>query len=217
MLSAYLWGLKHFNNVCTQIVERKALGPDVTQKDFWKICQNSIDLLGQLDTLSENQMLLWKPLVDKCIEERTIPRAIGRGQTLLEGVTASWADAWREWARKWLSGEDRSSQSAQNMQRVTGEIWVQQEVARNPNYMAEVAFEAASAAKSWSKGAAEREPTLYTCDALRMAKWTASTILKHKYNRCDNRELFIEAEKEELKLQADDIRYQIPEWPGDDE
>ena len=44
--------------------------------------------------------------------ERIVARAIRRGQRSLRGVRAPWATEWRRWARRWLSGEDRSMAAA---------------------------------------------------------------------------------------------------------
>jgi len=44
--------------------------------------------------------------------ERIVARAIRRGQRSLRGVRAPWATEWRRWARRWLSGEDRSRAAA---------------------------------------------------------------------------------------------------------
>ena len=142
------------HNSCTDAMEwRESLGPTATQADAYLACDRGDWLIWQLDKLTPEQYAKIKPALNRAIE-KIVARAIRRGVKSLRGVRAEWATDYRRWARRWLSGEDRT--------------W---------------------AAAGAAAGAAAREAAR---GAAREAAWAA-----------------------ELKLQARDIRREIPAWTGE--
>ena len=145
--SAYEWGLRHRS--CRNGLEaRKALGPNATQADWWKICDRGDWLIWQLERLPPDQFESIRPKLMRAIEvivtSAIVEHALDCGIREVE-----------LWAARWLSGEDRSAESAF----AAAEAWA----------------DAADAARADA------------ADAARAA---------------------------ELRMQADDIRTEIPEWPG---
>lgn len=108
MISAIEFGERHCS--CPEAVMwRCSLGSDATQADAWRFCKRGDWLLWQLRKgLSLEQYAILRPVIDRA-GERTVVRAIRRGIRSLRGVRAQWATTWRCWARRWLSGEDRSA------------------------------------------------------------------------------------------------------------
>ena len=149
------------HNSCTDAMEwRESLGPTATQADAYLACDRGDWLIWQLDKLTPEQYAKIKPALNRAIE-KIVARAIRRGVKSLRGVRAEWATDYRRWARRWLSGEDRTWAAAREAAAAAGEA----------------AWEAA-----WAVARA----------AARAAAWAA-----------------------ELKLQARDIRREIPAWTGE--
>jgi len=97
------FGRKH--NSCREAMEwRESLAPDATQADAWRQCRRGDWMIWQLERIGH-------PVPRDAIV-RIVKRAIRRGQRSLRGVRAPWATAWRRWARRWLSGEDRTRAAA---------------------------------------------------------------------------------------------------------
>ena len=97
------FGRKH--NSCREAMEwRESLAPDATQADAWRQCRRGDWMIWQLERIGHP--------VPQDATERIVARAIRRGQRSLRGVRAPWATEWRRWARRWLSGEDRSRAAA---------------------------------------------------------------------------------------------------------
>ena len=96
-----------------------------TRLDGDRPCQEAVEWLQGYTTMADawracrrGDWMIWA-LRAEGIEvppaaiERIVARAIRRGQRSLRGVRAApWATAWRRWARRWLSGEDRSRAAA---------------------------------------------------------------------------------------------------------
>jgi len=95
-----------------------------TRLDGDRPCQEAVEWLQGYGTMADawracrrGDWMIWA-LRAEGIEvppaaiERIVARAIRRGQRSLRGVRAPWATAWRRWARRWLSGEDRSRTAA---------------------------------------------------------------------------------------------------------
>ena len=97
------FGLRHKS--CREAMEwRESLAPDATQADAWTQCHRGDWMIWQLERIGHP--------VPQDATERIVARAIRRGQRSLRGVRAPWATEWRRWARRWLSGEDRSRAAA---------------------------------------------------------------------------------------------------------
>lgn len=171
---------------------RVSLGPSVTQADAWRECQRGDWMLYELwVVLSPERYDTLYSAVCRALN-RIVARAIRRGFRSLRGVRTLWATAWRCWARKWLSGEERSVEVAEEIAFVT-------EAA-----CAEVARAAAGAAKAvaaWRVAAARSAAASAALAALEAeaarALWGEALPLAR-----------------ELALQAHDLRREIPEWPG---
>jgi len=151
--SAYEWGLRH-NSCAPALNQRQDLGPGATQADWWLVCDRGDWLIWQLQRLPADELRPVRAALHRATE-RIVARAIRRAQKSLRGVRAEWATQWRRWARRWLSGEDRTAAAA-----AAEAAWA--------------AAEAAAAEAAWARARA--------------------------------------AEAWELKLQARDIRREIPVW-----
>jgi len=183
MTAAIEFGEKHKS--CTGAMGlRVALGPSATQADWWKVCPRGDWLIWQLERVGLLKTM--NPPLHSAME-RTITRAIRRGQKALRGNCEPWTTGWRRWARLWLSGEDRSRAAAA--------------AAASAFHAATLAallpaFRAASAA-----AAAFAYADAAYADAADYASASASAYADAAYAA-------------EQKLQARDIRREIPEWPG---
>jgi len=93
---------------CPEAMEwRKSLGEEATQSDAWRCCKRGDWLLWQWRRLPNNVRDATRPAIQRAIES-IIARSIRRGMRLLRGCREPWVREWRYWARRWLSGEDRS-------------------------------------------------------------------------------------------------------------
>lgn len=172
---------------CSETLEaRKALGSEATQADWWKACDRGDWLFRQLEKLSEAELVSIQPALERAVE-RTITRAIHRGQRTLRGVKAPWATEWRRWARRWLNGEDRSQESVWKMAKATGKAsWIAKgATVKKAKSAADIAWAAWSTGVS-AKAAARSVQTSFSVSEMRG----------------------------ELRRQARDIHKEIPEWPG---
>jgi hypothetical protein len=121
--------------------------------------------------------------------DRIVARAIRCGLRSLRGNREPWAREWRRWARAWLNGSDRSEAaaaeawSAAAWSAAAWAAWAAASAARAE----EAAAEAAAAAAAAAEAAAER---------------AAASVAERAAARAA-----------ELRLQARDIRREIPEWP----
>ena len=203
------YGKKH--NSCTDAMEwRESLGPTATQADAYLACDRGDWLIWQLDKLTPEQYAKIKPALNRAIE-KIVARAIRRGVKSLRGVRAEWATDYRRWARRWLSGEDRTWAAAREAAAAAGEAaW---EAAREA---AEAAGEAAWEA-AW---AVAREAEAAAGEAAWEAAWAVARAAAREAAGAAARAAAREAaraaaEAAELKLQARDIRREIPAWTGE--
>jgi hypothetical protein len=161
MISAIDFGIKYRS--CQEAMEwRRGLPAGATQADAWQACHRCDWMIWQYSRLPSGMLEQYRPALRRAID-RIVARAIRRGVKSIRGVRAEWATKYRRWARRWLSGEDRSAEAAV-------------EAAE------EEAEEAAEVA--WA------------------AVWAAVDAVDA-------------AEAAELRLQARDIRREIPDWPGE--
>jgi len=119
--------------------------------------------------------------------ENIVSRSIRRAQKSLRGVTAVWVTVWRKWAREWLSGTDRTKTAA-----------------------ADAAYDAADAAYDAAYAAAYAAAAY--ADAANADAANAADCAAYATNVAADT---WQSRKAELKLQARDIRREIPEWPGE--
>ena len=174
------------HNSCTDAMEwRKSLGPTATQADAYLACDRGDWLLWQLNRLTPEQYLAVKPALDRAIG-KIVARSIRRGVRSLRGIREAWATGYRRWARRWFSGEDRTWEAA------GAAAWAAGEAAREAG-----AAEAAARAAAWEAWVAAEAAAGAAAWAAGAAAWEAGA-----------------AEAAELKLQARDIRKEIPAWPG---
>ncbi len=101
---------------------RESLGPDATQADAWRLCDRGDWLIWQWQHLPKAIRRKTEPALRRAIV-RIVSRAIRRGQRSLRGIRAQWATDWRRWARRWLSGEDRSADAARVAARAAETAW----------------------------------------------------------------------------------------------
>lgn len=171
------------------MIWRRSLGPEATQADAWLACDRGDWLRWQLEQeISSSQ---YTRAFERAMEQM-IDRAIRRAQQRLQNVQVEWEAAWRRWACRWLSGEDRSEEAAYGVARVVEAA----KKAKGPSKYAEkiTAIKAIKAAK-----AAEY--------AAMGALWMGEVMIEVKEG-ADNRIA-------ELRFQAQDIRREIPVWPGE--
>jgi len=146
--------------------------------------------------------------------ERIVARAIRRGQKSLRGVRAPWATAWRRWASRWLSGEDRTGAAAREAAADAARVASRAAWAEAAGAAADAARVASRAA--WAAGAraawASRAAAGAAADAARAAAWAAAAWAARAAT--DAAAAWAAAEAAELRLQARDLRRALPEWPG---
>lgn len=189
------------------MVWRRSLPPTATQSDAYLACQRGDWLLWQLATLPPEQYETLRPAI-KLVLEKIVDRAIRRGLASIEGVEEPWATSWRSWAAGWLSGENGSAEGAEAAKEAAraaaeaaAEGEAEGEAARAAVVAAWAAWVAAMAARATAWLAAEaRSAGLVAARAARAA-WVAGSAAG--------------VDSEELRLQAEDIRREIPEWPGE--
>jgi hypothetical protein len=101
--SAYAWGVRHGS--CPEALEqRHALGPEATQIDWWRVCPRGDWLIWQAGRLPAERLLAVLPALLRAVN-RIVDRAV-RDHALPCAAT-------REWAERWLSGEDRTWEGAE--------------------------------------------------------------------------------------------------------
>lgn len=209
MSSAYEWGKKHGS--CELEARRKfdIEYPGQGQASFYIKCRRGdwiIWQLGQTKLSEKLKKALQRALMK--IAERAVRKCAANCNM----------PEFERWAEKWLSGEDRSIESA----------WVMAETIRTTSTaattaIAESAAEAAAAAAAEEAGsAAEEAAKAAGIEASRVIKISGTSIsddgdlYESETSFIDPNEETREAIKKELKLQADDIRSEIPEWPEEE-
>ena len=150
MISAIEFGERYFS--CPPAMEaRISLGPGATQADWWRACDRGDWLIWQLERVGMDRD---NPALARALD-RIRARAIRRAQRVLRGVRAPWATAWRRWARRWLSGEDRRREAAWAAAEATWAAGVAAEAAGVAWATAWAAWAAAWAAEAAAWAAAE--------------------------------------------------------------
>jgi len=180
-MNAYEWGIEHES--CSDALEaRKALGPDATQADWWTACSRGDWLIWQLERLPKSKYNKIKPALKQAIDV-IADRAV-RNHALPCPET-------HDWAVKWLSGEDRTQDSASWAAWAARAAWADRAAcaarAACASWADSAAWAARAACASWAAWA----------DSAAWADWADSA-----------------ARAAELKLQATDIHRFIPDWPG---
>lgn len=110
MISAIEFGRRHHS--CPDAMKwRKSLGRDATQAYAFLVCERGDWLIWQLRKLSGDRRADVRPALHRAIE-RIVARAIRQGVKSIRGIREQWATDYRRWARRWLSGVDRSAEAA---------------------------------------------------------------------------------------------------------
>lgn len=100
------------HNSCSDALAwRRSLGPDATQADAWRLCKRGDWLLWQFERLPVKMQRAHKAAPHRAVEV-IVARAVRRGVRSLRGNREPWAAIYRGWARRWLSGEDRTEAAA---------------------------------------------------------------------------------------------------------
>ena len=193
-VSAYEWGIR-YESCHDALEQREALGPNKTQADWWRACSRGDWLIWQLQKLPRDQLEPLAPALNRALE-KIVARAIRRGQKALHGIREAWATKWRKWANKWLSGEDRSAARAARAEGEVWEVWAAMavEAAAIAAMAARAAARAVEAAAMAARAAMAVEAVEAAVEAAAEAAWAAKAA--------------------EQRLQALDIRKEIPTWPG---
>lgn len=109
--SAYKWGLRH--KACPEaLAEREALGPEVTQADWWLACRRGDWMLWELRQLPAIQRELLLPALDRAMKV-IVRRAIWEHCRRYEIPTVE------EWTAEWLAGGGSWREAAVETARVT--------------------------------------------------------------------------------------------------
>lgn len=192
---------------CSPAMEwRRSLGPNATQADAWQECQRGDWLFWQFSRLPHGMKAQLYPSIHQALD-CIVARAIRRGQKSLRGVKAPWATAWRQWARQWLSGEDRSETAAGAAAGAVGTA-AGAAVARSAAW---AAWDAAWATWAVATGDAAAAVARSAWDS---AASTAADTAAAATGATGARSAVAVARKYELRLQARDIRRVMPKWPG---
>ena len=191
-ISAEQWGRQ--NNSCREAMDqRRALGPDKSQSDWWLACNRGDWLIWQLQRLPREELKAVLPALLRALDKITY-RAVentAAAQALL-AVTGDEIPEVLEWAKGWLSGQDRSESAAESAE----------SAARSAARSA-----AASAARSaaWSA----RSAAWSAAESVESAAWSVAWSAAESARSARSA-----AWSAELQQQADDIRAEIPTWPG---
>jgi hypothetical protein len=196
MMTATKFG-EHYGSCREALKARRALGEDATQADWWRVCPRGDWLIWQLERVGRDSD---NPALERALE-RIRSRAIRRAIKSLRGIRGEWATAWRGWARRWLSGEDRSCQSAASAEGA----------AANATWAAATATWAAGSAAGATRDAGAAG------SAARAAAWAAWATRTAAGSSAGAVSWAAESAtatvpRRELRLQARDIRIEIPEW-----
>jgi hypothetical protein len=185
--TAHQWGVDH--NSCDEALEwRKSLGA-VTQKEAFEVCERGDWLIWQLQRLEKEQLKEILPQLltaTNSIVERSV-----RNHALNCGIKEV-----EQWAINWLNG-NKSARSARS-------AWT---AARAATWAVAAAHAAADAA-----GAAAAYAAADATGAVAGAVWAAQSAAVQTARAEDTVDTIEEASSEELKLQALDIKKEIPEW-----
>jgi len=184
--SAFQWGIDHFS-CSSALVWRESLGADATQADAWLLCERGDWLMWQIVnglTRGEQQAILPALFRATDVSVDRVVRAYCSGHSsILVSV----------WARRWLSGENRSVVAAATaLSKANGEaLWAVR--------AAEARADAARVA--WELRAPGRSA----------AEFMELVLVKLTEALSDARL----ADAAESLQQASDIRREISTWPGE--
>lgn len=198
VMSAYEQGVK-WGSCREALEERRKLGPNATQADWWLVCPRGDWLIWQLQWLSTTECNSVR-LVIQQTTERTTARAVRRGQRALQNVTASWAAEWRQWARRWLSGENRTEAAAR-----VAALGV---AAARMAALGAADWEAATMTVVWSATLAAADGANWPTSSM---AWAAESAM---FVSTKGNKIKMTASMRERRRQTREIRAEIPEWPG---
>ena len=174
---------------------RDAMPEGSIQSDWWLVCPRGDWMFWQLKKSGQN-----KTTGARAALEVIVTRAVRRVIPSLRGVRSPEAIELRRWARRWLSGEDRTVKSAESAAKFATESAFESS--------AWSAWSAASAWSAWSAASAAYAAESARCaaESARFAAWSAESAESARSAAC------YAARSAELRLQADEIRREIPEW-----
>jgi hypothetical protein len=192
-VSALEWGQR--NGSCEEaLVWRRSLGPKATQADAWRLCQRGDWMLWQWRRLPAAARGRTQDAMRRALC-RIVARAIRRVPRTLRGNHAPWALQWRRWAREWLDGSNCTEMAASSALSVASAAWG--EARGKASWAARSASEAARAAAAAADASSH--------DTWEDESWAEAVAAASRSSS---------AWAAELRLQARDIRAEIPEWPG---
>lgn len=211
-VSAFKWGL-YYGSCSEALTWRESLGPDTGQSEAWRVCTNGAWLLWQWRKLPLAKREETWPAIQRAFD-RITARAIRRGLQSLRGEKSPGATEWRQWARNWLTGTDRSrnaasvaAENAANFFDLTGRF-------HDPRFVvaawsADTAMIAAMEDITPGHGDTTKFLTSISSSA-GTAAWFAAIQIGVTTPRMAAEN----AEIAELHTQARDIRRELPEWPS---
>ena len=197
-ITAYEWGVQH-HSCPDALAWRLSLGT-ATQRTAWRRCHRGDWLWWQLEHgLTAAELAAVRPAMERAAN-RTVARAI-RAHALHCGTAAV-----ERWAARWLDGDrgeaaaDAAARAARNAcmaaESSTAAAAVRARAVRVAR-AAQSAARAAAAQAAW--GTAEAWAACAAAEAAEAAASDASDALAA-----------------ELRLQARDLRREIPAWPGEE-
>ena len=189
MRSAYQWGKDHGS--CQKALDwRETLG-NAGQRKAYQVCQRGDWMFWTFQHLTEAQFELIRERMHEALL-LSVNRQVA-ANCLICGVPAV-----EKWAKKWLSGEDRSAESA---------AWDAARSAASAAWSA-ARFAAWSAARFAARSAAWSaawSAARFAARSAEFAAWSAAWSAESA-GWC--------ARFAELRQQARDLRRLIPAWPG---
>ena len=164
-----------------------------TQADWWKACKRGDWLIWQLEKLSNNEREKIKFSLLRVIN-------IIADRAVIDHALHCGVDEIEKWAINWLNGSDRSFASAASAESAAWAAWAAS--AARAAWAASAARAVRTVSAAWAVSAASAVSAV-------SAAWAARAASAARAARAVRA-----VSKKELKLQADDIHREIPEWPG---
>jgi hypothetical protein len=181
---------------------RLSLGDDATQADAWRLCKRGDWLVWQWHQLPPELRIRTQSALLRALHV-IVERGIKRGRRVLRGSHTEPAKTWRRWARAWLSGDHRVSAAVSAAAAAPPEDRLLT-FAESPMVLVETVSEAAASLALIPLSGSAWGLAGDVSESAATAAWLEDMLLG------DCRGL----EDEELRLQAVDIRREIPLWPG---
>lgn len=153
----------------------------------WRLCPSGGWMLWALEQLPAERTEKLLPMLQKLGED-----SVGKAIRMLQGTSGSLV--WEAWAAKWLSGEDRSKESAWAAGDAAWDSWGASGSEGERGYWA--------AEVGWA--AMETQPLLLVLDIFH-ARYGIEPLVTNTMPDVVDARL------------ADEIRAAIPEWPGKEE